>query len=91
MGAGTGGTTSKVLDALRTSYGERLYSSYTYTDISAGFFTAAKERFANFEAIHYATFDISKDPQQQGFEKNSYDLIIGYNVGYSVIPDDKRS
>ncbi|EED13058.1 polyketide synthase, putative [Talaromyces stipitatus ATCC 10500] len=84
VGAGTGGTTSKVLDALKTSYGERLYSSYTYTDVSAGFFTAAKERFADFEAIHYATFDISKDPEQQGFQKNSYDLIIGYNVVHAT-------
>lgn len=91
VGAGTGGTTSKVLDALKTSYGERLYSSYTYTDISAGFFTAAKDRFADFEAIQYATFDISKDPEQQGFQKNSYDLIIGYNVGQSaVLVDDNQ-
>jgi malonyl CoA-acyl carrier protein transacylase len=80
VGAGTGGTTSKVLEALKTPYGERLYSSYTYTDISPGFFGAAKERFADFEAIHYATFDISKDPEEQGFEKGSYDLVIGYNV-----------
>lgn len=80
VGAGTGGTTSKVLDALSTPYEERLYSSYTYTDVSAGFFTAAKERFANFEGIHYTTFDITKDPEEQGLQKNSYDLVIGYNV-----------
>ncbi|CRG87956.1 Lovastatin nonaketide synthase [Talaromyces islandicus] len=84
IGAGTGGTTSKVLDALTTSYGERLYSSYTYTDISAGFFGAAKQRFAEFEGINYTTFDISKNPGEQGFEKNSYDLIIGYNVVHAT-------
>ncbi|CAG7998045.1 unnamed protein product [Penicillium salamii] len=40
VGAGTGATTSAVLDALEGRYG-----SYTFTDISSGFFMAAEERF----------------------------------------------
>ncbi|KAI9150039.1 LOW QUALITY PROTEIN: Highly reducing polyketide synthase lcsB [Paramyrothecium foliicola] len=84
VGAGTGGTTSKVLEALTTQYGERLYSTYTYTDISAGFMAAAKERFATFTGIQYSTFDISKDPTEQGFSEGSYDLIIGYNVNITL-------
>jgi SAM-dependent methyltransferase len=82
VGAGTGGTTSKVLDALTTSTGQRLYSAYTYTDISAGFFSAAKERFGAFEGIEYKTFDVTKDPAEQQLQKGSYDLVIGYNVCY---------
>ncbi|KAL6897583.1 polyketide synthase [Trichoderma evansii] len=84
VGAGTGGTTSKVLDALTTSTGQRLYSSYTYTDISAGFFSAAKERFAAFEGIEYKTFDVTKDPAEQQLQKGSYDLVIGYNVAHAT-------
>ncbi|GJN68105.1 type I Iterative Polyketide synthase (PKS) [Purpureocillium lilacinum] len=80
VGAGTGGTTVKVLKALTSSTGERLYSTYTYTDISAGFMASAKERFSGVEGLQYATLDISQDPSEQGYLEGSYDLIIGSNV-----------
>jgi SAM-dependent methyltransferase len=80
IGAGTGGTTATVLRDLISPFGERMYSKYCYTDISAGFFTAAKDRFQNYPNIEYAVLDISKDPIEQGFEKGSYDLILATNV-----------
>ena len=86
IGAGTGGTTSVVLDNLRTEQGVRTYSEYCYTDISAGFFVAAKERFENFQNIEYKVLDISKDPVEQGFEAESYDLIIAANVSLQLPP-----
>ncbi|PWY70776.1 hypothetical protein BO83DRAFT_389982 [Aspergillus eucalypticola CBS 122712] len=49
VGAGTGGTTRKILQALTSSNGERLYSSCTYSDVSAGFLTTAQEQFADCE------------------------------------------
>lgn len=85
VGSGTGGTTARVLQALTSPYGERLYNNYTYTDISAGFFTAAKERFANYTAIEYAVLDASVDAAEQGFETDSYDLIIAANVGQVLL------
>lgn len=84
VGAGTGGTTAHILQALTSSYGERLYSTYTYTDVSAGFFTVAKERFANHSAVEYAVLDVSLDPVEQGFELGSYDLIIAANVSFAL-------
>lgn len=81
VGAGTGGTTARVLRALTSSYGECLYSVYTYTDVSAGFIPAAKQRFANHEKIEYAVLDVAADPAQQGLQPGSYDLIIAANVG----------
>ncbi len=81
IGAGTGGTTASVLCDLVLPSGDRMYSEYSYTDISAGFFIAAKERFKDFQNIHYAVLDISKDPIEQGFEAESYDLILASNVG----------
>lgn len=80
IGAGTGGTTATILPALVSSYGERMYCSYTYTDISPGFFDAAQERFKEYEAIEYRVLDISKDPVQQGFEAEKYDLVVACNV-----------
>lgn len=83
IGAGTGGTTSTALPHLKSAYGERMYLSYTYTDISAGFFVAAKERFKNYPGIEYAVLDISQDPVEQGFEPESFDLVIACNVSFS--------
>lgn len=80
IGAGTGGATSTILPNLKSAHGEAAYLSYTYTDISAGFFSDAKERFKDHEGIEFAVLDISRDPLQQGFAAGSFDLVIAYNV-----------
>ncbi|GLI81248.1 mycolipanoate synthase [Penicillium ochrochloron] len=80
IGAGTGGLTAKVLEHLRSSYGERLYLQYTFTDLSSGFFPAANKRFAEYQAIEYKVLDISRNPLEQGFQREEYDLIIASNV-----------
>ena len=80
IGAGTGGTTTNMLLGLRSEFGERLYSKYSYTDISPGFFVAAKERFKDYGNIEFSVLDISKDPLEQGFEEGSYDSILAANV-----------
>jgi len=90
IGAGTGGTTAKVLRALMSPYGERLYATYMYTDISSGFMAAAAERFAAYENIEYAVLDISRDPIEQGFQPASFDLIVCANVG-GVLTSDSGS
>lgn len=80
IGAGTGGTTSTIIPHLKSAYGERMFGSYKYTDVSSGFFVAAKERFKDVEGLDYAILDVSQDPIPQGFEAESYDLIIATNV-----------
>lgn len=80
IGAGTGGTTSTIIPHLKSAYGERMFGSYKYTDISAGFFVAAKERFKDVQGLDYAILDVSQDPIQQGFEPESFDLIVATNV-----------
>ena len=80
IGAGTGGTTATVLPALKSEQGERMYSKYMYSDISAGFFLAAKERFKDYDALEFSVLDVTKDPLGQGFEGESFDLIVASNV-----------
>ncbi|RWQ92174.1 KR domain-containing protein [Paecilomyces variotii] len=58
IGAGTGGTTAKILPRTK-------YSTYTFTDISAAFFPAAKDRFQCHANVVYRTLDITKDPLDQ--------------------------
>lgn len=80
IGAGTGGATSTILEALKSASGERMYASYTYTDVSPGFFAAAKERFKEYSGLEFAVLDITKDPTEQGFQAESFDLIVAWNV-----------
>ena len=80
VGAGTGGTTASILEDLTDENRYPLYSLYTFTDVSAGFFPQAKERFSFASNIEYKVFDVSKDPFGQGFESDSYDLILASNV-----------
>lgn len=86
IGAGTGGLTAKILEQLKSDFGERLYLKYTFTDISSGFFVQAKDRFKEYEGMEYKVLDISKDPLEQGFNGGEYDLIIASNVCYNSMP-----
>ncbi|KAL4933195.1 acyl transferase domain-containing protein [Aspergillus undulatus] len=80
VGAGTGSATARFLDYLHAPDGSRLYSRYTFTDVSAGFLAAAKERFSKYEAMEYTVLNVNEDPAQQGFKLGHYDLIIASNV-----------
>ena len=76
VGAGTGSATASVLSELP----EQRFD-YTYTDISAGFFAEAEERFGGAEAsIDYRVLDIEIDPVEAGFDHHGYDLVIASNV-----------
>ena len=83
IGAGTGASTASMLKDLDLPgpSGLPLYSKYTFTDISSGFFVAAKERFKDRRNMEYRTLDISQDPFEQGFDDtDKYDLIVATNV-----------
>ncbi|KAH8171057.1 AMP-binding enzyme domain-containing protein [Sarocladium implicatum] len=76
IGAGTGGTTWSVLNEL-----DDAFDSYTYTDISSGFFPNAAVKFADFaHKMVFKTLDVEKDPTIQDFVEHSYDVIIAANV-----------
>lgn len=76
VGAGTGATTSAVLREIGNTY-----SSYTFTDISSGFFMAVEERFTSESGrMVFKTFNMEKEPSGQGFVEGSYDLAIAVNV-----------
>ena len=57
IGAGTGGTTSALLPVLPAGR-----TRYVYTDVSPLFTARARDRFAAFPFVEYATLDISRDP-----------------------------
>jgi SAM-dependent methyltransferase len=83
VGAGTGSSTMATLKTL-TSYSGASGShiaKYTFTDISAGFFEKAKEKFKEHrDFMEFRTLNAEKDPASQGFELGSYDFVVACNV-----------
>ncbi|KAH2160557.1 hypothetical protein KXW33_004588 [Aspergillus fumigatus] len=80
IGAGTGGTTSEVLN-LCSPNGESFCAEYMYTDLSPGFFNAAKTTLKKWEShLAFQVLNIADDPAGQGFKEHTYDLIIAANV-----------
>ncbi|KAL2065966.1 hypothetical protein VTL71DRAFT_3636 [Oculimacula yallundae] len=76
VGGGTGGATKSILDKIGRSF-----SSYTFTDISPGFFINAQEQFqAQASKMIYKTLNIEGDVVAQGFTPGAYDIIIASNV-----------
>ncbi|KAL9093353.1 MAG: hypothetical protein Q9165_004094 [Trypethelium subeluteriae] len=76
IGAGTGGASKTVLEEL-----DGTFSSYTYTDISTGFFEKASDLFREYsDKMIFKAFDVEKAPAEQGYEEHSYDVIIASNV-----------
>ena len=76
VGAGTGSATAEILPLLPSGRFE-----YTFTDISAGFFTEAESRLSGTGApIEYKPLNIEIDPVSQGFDVHGYDLVIAANV-----------
>ena len=82
IGAGTGGATLGVLEALGGQHGTspRL-AEYTFTDISTGFFEKANKKFKSWlPFMKFAKLDISEDPTDQGLKAGEYDVVIAANV-----------
>ncbi|KAL8787621.1 MAG: hypothetical protein Q9195_007667 [Heterodermia aff. obscurata] len=76
IGAGTGGTTQEILQALGPAF-----ATYTFTDISAGFFHDAQARFRSWGTrMKFNTLDIEQDGLTQGFKNHSFDMVIASNV-----------
>ncbi|GAW25365.1 putative acyl transferase acyl hydrolase lysophospholipase [Rosellinia necatrix] len=72
VGAGTGAATGAILNRL-----DGAFRSFTFTDISNGFFPGASTKFAKFESqMKFQLLDIEKSVTNQGFVEGSYDLVI---------------
>lgn len=81
IGAGTASATLPVLEELSRG-AEKLHDdfSYTFTDISTGFFENARSKLARWtQNITYKRLDIDQDPEQQGFSTEHYDVVIASN------------
>ena len=79
VGAGTAGLAAQLLPLL-----DRGLHTYTFTDVSAGFFSAANQKLAAFPEVEYKVLDLEKPASDQDFEPGTYDFIVGTNVLHAV-------
>ncbi|WP_146149216.1 SDR family NAD(P)-dependent oxidoreductase [Nitratireductor sp. StC3] len=79
VGAGTGGTSARILERLK-GYRDRI-DDYCYTDLSRAFLVHG-ERVFGAENPYFRTriFDVEKPIADQGFDGGQYDLVVGTNV-----------
>ncbi|KAJ5178976.1 hypothetical protein N7492_002186 [Penicillium capsulatum] len=76
VGAGTASATREVLRHVG-----RAYHSYTFTDISAGFFEDTLDSLPDHPGrLIFQKLDVGQDPIEQGFEEHTYNVIIAANV-----------
>ncbi|KAF7588746.1 hypothetical protein BBP40_005272 [Aspergillus hancockii] len=80
IGAGTGSATKIFLRTLgrgEDSSKSSKYAHWEYTDISRSFFGEARKQFAaEADRMKFNTLNIEHDPEQQGFECGTYDMIV---------------
>ncbi|MEU5226811.1 SDR family NAD(P)-dependent oxidoreductase, partial [Streptomyces toyocaensis] len=78
IGAGTGGTTAAVLDAL-APYGDGV--EYVFTDVSPAFVRKARSRFGpRYPFTRFEVLDIEADPAGQGLSPGAHDVVLATNV-----------
>lgn len=75
IGAGTGSATFHILPKLAGQS-----CQYTFTDVSSYFTQQAKQVFSDYDFVEYQSLDIERQPEDQGFDLHSYDIIIASNV-----------
>ena len=81
IGAGTGGPTYHILERLRNEDGTSKAKRYFFTDISPGFLANAADRFSKDTSImEFGSLNIEDSPIDQGFEPDSFDIIVCANV-----------
>ncbi|KAG8676086.1 Highly reducing polyketide synthase 40 [Fusarium poae] len=84
VGGGTASATLPLLQAL-SHQSHPLVSQYDFTDLSTAFFAAARERLGQYgQNVNYEAFDLAQNPETQGFEPGSYDIIVACNVVHAT-------
>ncbi|KAB2576007.1 Phthiocerol synthesis polyketide synthase type I PpsA [Lasiodiplodia theobromae] len=77
IGAGTGGTASFVLPALR-DLGVRV--RYCFTDLSSSLLARARKNFSRYPFIEYRMLDVERPCEPQGFAPETFDIVLATNV-----------
>jgi len=90
IGGGTGGTTIPLFNAIKEK-NPQLFQRihYTFTDISNFFIGQTKTHISSLfpelgSNIEFTTLDIENIPTEQGFEANSFDIVLAADVFHAT-------
>ena len=75
IGGGQGLATRELLPLLPSQQ-----TSYTFTDVGGFFLNSGKKRFSAYPFIDYRFLNIEQSPTEQGYENQSFDVLIAVNV-----------
>jgi acyl transferase domain-containing protein/NADPH:quinone reductase-like Zn-dependent oxidoreductase/thioesterase domain-containing protein/ubiquinone/menaquinone biosynthesis C-methylase UbiE/acyl carrier protein len=75
VGAGTGGTSAGAVVEL-----QQACAQYVVTDASTMFASHLSRKFEKQSFVEFRTLDIERDPVDQGFEANAFDIVIAADV-----------
>jgi hypothetical protein len=86
IGAGTASLTLSVLETLGGRYGATAcFREYCFTDTNSGCFEPAQKLLKDWQAhLQYKKLDIECDPIEQGFEAESFDVIVAAHVSQNI-------
>ena len=79
VGGGTGGSTYHIASMFKDAP-----VAYCFTDIGQSLVERARQSFAAYGFMSFRRFDIEDDPAAQGFEPESFDIIIAANVVHAT-------
>jgi acyl transferase domain-containing protein/NAD(P)-dependent dehydrogenase (short-subunit alcohol dehydrogenase family)/acyl carrier protein/SAM-dependent methyltransferase len=81
-GAGIGATTGPVLDSISA---HRANIRYVYTDLSPRFLQLGEEAYkARHPFLDFQLLDLESSPEEQGFQRNRFDLVLAANAFHAV-------
>jgi acyl transferase domain-containing protein/NADPH:quinone reductase-like Zn-dependent oxidoreductase/acyl carrier protein len=78
LGGGTGSTTGYVREVAGS------VAQYTFTDVSPTFVRRAAKRFADWTPFDARVLDLEREPAEQGFSGEQFDVIIAANVMHAT-------
>lgn len=81
VGGGTGTIAAPLFEALVSSGKTIPFKDYCFTDISNGFLEKARNKFASLGGLmSFRRFDAARDPSEQGFMGQTYDVVVAHLV-----------
>ncbi|KAJ5928189.1 hypothetical protein N7466_007145 [Penicillium verhagenii] len=85
IGGGAGDNTQRILHGLKEAF-----ASYTYTDLLDDGFDKVQEKFHEHQAkMAFKVLDVEKDIAEQGYARESFDLVIASLAVYATSNIDK--
>jgi SAM-dependent methyltransferase/acyl carrier protein len=79
IGAGTGGTTTRLVEMLQTI---ECPIQYTFTDISTAFVSQAKRKYKQYPWMNFSVLNLEQDLEVKW--QGQYDVVIGANVVHAT-------